>query len=290
MKSSVNSIVEKIKYNFIKNSNVNFTFSIVTFLIIAILFVVQGINLGVDFTGGMVFEVKSLESDFNLPLIRNSLIDKGVKEATVQYSDNQHEIIIKLKGDRGADKVKEVFSGMKIQYDKIDYVGPQVSSELIYTGILSVVLAFLGMFLYLLFRFNWYFALSGIIALVHDVILSIGFFVVTQLEFNTSSVAAILTIIGYSINDSVVIFDRIREYIKIGKNDFAQVINKAIHSTLTRTILTSLTTMLAAIPLIILGEGTLHDFSLIILFGVFIGTYSSIFIAGPLLKFSQKSS
>ncbi len=278
MKNSLNALVQKIDFDFIKNSKI--TFSISTFLIsvIVFLFVSKGLNLGVDFTGGMIFEVKSQQAPFNLAEIRKKMLDKDIQEATVQFLNNHHELLIRLKKDQGSDKIKEIFADQEIQYDRIDYVGPQVSSELVYKGTLATITALIGMFLYLFVRFHWSFAVSGVLALIHDVILSLGFFILLGMEFNIPSIAAILTIIGYSINDSVVIFDRIREY---SKN--RDMINQAIKSTLTRTLLTSFTTMLAALPLVIFGKGVLHDFSLVILFGVFIGTYSSIFIAGPLL-------
>ena len=281
MNNFLNAIVEKVDLDFIKMSRISFPVSIALIIIIIFLFFIKGTNLGVDFTGGMIFEMRSKQSPFDLVNIRKKMAEANIQEATVQYLNNHNEILIRLKAKQGSNQVKKIFSEQDVVYDKIDYVGPQVSSELIYKGILATLTALFGMFFYLLVRFSWPFAAAGVLALIHDVVLSIGFFIITQMEFNVPSIAAILTIIGYSINDSVVIFDRIREY---AKNRSVDTINKAIKSTLTRTILTSFTTMLAAVPLIIFGKGTLHDFSWVILFGVFVGTYSSIFIAGPLLK------
>lgn len=283
MNNWLDSKVQNISFDFVKSGNIACFVSIVFIFSSVILYSTQGINLGVDFTGGQVFEIKSLDAPFDIESIKNELNERYIRESVVYSLGNRHEIVIKLKGKAEVHKIKEIFSSQKVQYDKIDYVGPQVSFELIFKGLMSVGLALAGMFAYLLLRFNWYFALSGIIGLIHDVILSVGFCIITQMEFNIPSVAAILTIIGYSINDSVVIFDRIREYLL--KDNKERIINRAIHSTLIRTILTSLTTALAALPLVVIGKGTLHDFSLIILFGVFVGTYSSIFISGPLLRF-----
>ncbi len=283
----LNSIVEQFGFDFIKRSSVIFSISALLIIVTFVMCLFKGINFGVDFTGGTVFEIKSVGEKFELDKIRQDLQENNIGEAVVQSIDSRGKnIMVKLKGKQDSEQVKAVFLGYKVEYDRIDYVGPQVSSELIYKGVAAITLALFGMFFYLLVRFNISFAVSGVIGLVHDVVLIIGLFSVTQMEFNIPSVAAVLTIIGYSINDSVVIFDRIREHLgKKMEMDFNLVINKAIHSTLTRTILTSLTTVCAAIPLVVVGKGTLHDFSLVILFGVLIGTYSSVFIAGPLLTF-----
>ncbi|MBQ4874944.1 MAG: protein translocase subunit SecF [Rickettsiaceae bacterium H1] len=292
MNNLLNSIVRKINFDFVKNSKFTYSFSVFFILAIIVSYFFYGINFGIDFTGGQIFEIKSLDKPFDSAKIRKDFELNEINDAFVQNLGNENEIIIRLKGNNRSDKIKEMFSTQKVEYKKIDFVGAQISSEFIVKGVLAVFLALLGMFFYLLLRFNWSFALSGVICLIHDVIFSIGLFVVTQMEFNIPSIAAILTIIGYSINDSVVIFDRIREYLakRSKKYDFSELVNQAIHSTLIRTSLTSFTTMLAALPLVILGKSTLHDFSLVILFGVFIGTYSSIFIAGPLVIGDEKLS
>ena len=282
----LDSTLKKIKCNFVRVSIFTNFISVLLILISLIMYFINGINFGIDFIGGQIFEIKSLDKPFDIEKIRNEFELNKIKEASIQYLGNRNEIVIRLKERHESEKVKRIFSSQTVEYLKIDFVGPQVSSELIFKGMIAIFTALIGMFFYLLVRFNWCFALSGVLALIHDVIISVGFFVITRMEFNIPSIAAMLTIIGYSINDSVVIFDRIREHLsKKNKLSFSELINKAIHSTLLRTILTSFTTMLAAIPLVVLGKGVLHDFSLVIFFGVFVGTYSSIFISGPLLKF-----
>ncbi len=287
MNTLLDSIANKINFNFVKKSYFAYLLSTIFLLIAIFIYSLNGFNLGVDFSDGQIFEIKSLDGDFNINNIRQDLKNKNLGEASVQHLGNKKEIIIKLKGTKSSSEdIKQIFSGQTVEYIKIDFVGSQMSKELIFKGLLSVFLALLGMFLYLLFRFNWCFAFSGIIALIHDVCFIFSFFILTKIEFNIPSVAAILTIIGYSINDSVVIFDRIREFSKKKKKlSVAEIIDQAIKSTLVRTTLTSITTILAAIPLVFLGKGTLHDFSITILFGVIVGTYSSIFIAGPLISY-----
>ena len=185
-------------------------------------------------------------------------------------------------------KIQEILSTHfeGIEYRKIDYVGPQVGAELIKKGFLALFMSFLFIMIYIWIRFDWQFGLGGIFALIHDAIVTMGFFSITGLEFNLTSIAAILTIIGYSINDSVVIYDRIRENIRRNKKmDLAQLINSSINSTLSRTILTSSTTLISIIALIAFGGEALRSFSIATFFGIIVGTYSSIYISAPILLY-----
>jgi len=279
--------------NFIKKKNLAFFIS--TILIISSLatLYVKGLNFGIDFTGGIVIEIRT-EKPLDFKKIRPILNNANFGEVTLQTIDNKGDVMIRLQGDEG--KKEETIKSIKnllqeniegtIDYRKVDFVGPQVGEELIETGIIALALAFLAIMVYIWLRFEWQFSVGAIMALIHDVIITIGLFSFTQLEFNLTSIAAILIIIGYSINDSVVIFDRIRENLRrFKKKNIENLLNDSINDNLTRTILTSGTTIASLIALVTLGGNVIYGFSLAVLFGIIIGTYSSIYIASPLLIF-----
>ena len=270
-------------------------FSIISMLFSLILVFFKGLNLGIDFAGGILIEVE-LPSNNNINDLRNVLSSK-FSDVQIQNVDNGSFLIkMPLVNQEQNFLVKNIQQTLQenftqIQYRKIDYVGPQVGSELILKGLLALILSFVAIMIYITIRFDWQFGIGGIFALLHDAIVVLGFFAITGLEFNLTSIACILTVIGYSINDSVVIYDRIRENLKkhpkINLND---LINTSINSTLSRTILTASTTLISLLALIIYGGDVLFSFSVATFFGIALGTYSSIYISAPILFYFDPRS
>ncbi len=258
----------------------------------------KGLNLGIDFAGGILMEVK-IEKQSQIVEIKElrSLVSQYAKDVQVQNIDEKNFLIRVAKSDENQQeliqKLQESISQKysNVEYRKIDFVGPQVGLSLIKNGIIALILSFASIMIYIWIRFDWQFGVGGIFALLHDAILTIGFFAITQLEFNLTSIASLLTIIGYSINDSVVIYDRIRENIKKDpKNNLKNLINSSTNSTLSRTVLTAGTTLFSLIALIIFGGEALKSFSIATFFGIAIGTYSSIYISAPILLYFDPRS
>ncbi|MBZ9987148.1 protein translocase subunit SecDF [Mesorhizobium sp. BH1-1-5] len=254
-------------------------------------FLTLGINYGIDFRGGSLIEVQSKQGDANLGDIRSRLSDLNIGEIQVQQFGAPNDVLIRVgtqdAGENAEQSVIDKVRGeLQDQYDfrRVEVVGPTVSGELAKQGTIAMLIALAGILLYVWFRFEWQFAVGAIVATVHDVVMTIGFFVLTGLEFNQSSLAAILTIIGYSLNDTIVVYDRVREDLrKYKKMPLPQLLNNAINETLSRTTLTSVTTSLALLALVLFGGEVIRSFTMAMLFGVVFGTYSSIFIAAPLL-------
>jgi preprotein translocase SecF subunit len=252
----------------------------------------KGLNYGIDFAGGVVMEIKT-DKPADLSKMRALLADSDIGNASLQHVDSDHQVLLRIKPEAGqnqsqvAGEVKALFSenyADHISYERVDYVGAQVGSEMITASIMALGFGMLAIMGYLWIRFEWQFGVGGILAMFHDAFLTLGFYAATGIEFNLTSVAALLTIIGYSINDSVVIYDRIRENMrKYKKLEMAQLINRSVNETLARTIITSGTLLLALGGLIFYGGQALFGFSVAMFFGAVVGTYSSIFVSAILL-------
>jgi preprotein translocase SecF subunit len=285
---------DKTHFDFMGKRWVGFGFSIVMTLVSLGLLFTKGLNLGIDFTGGILMETHT-EKPLELGALRELLNKQGFGEISLQNTGNDKDILIRIQVTKDDDqakvtaKVKDVLTsqlteGNTIDYRKIDYVGPTVGQELIQAGIWAVLSSFAAIMMYVWFRFEWQYGVGAILALIHDSVMIIGFFVVTRFEFGLTAIAAILTIVGYSINDSVVIYDRIRENMRRFKKMQAfELLNLSINDTLSRTILTASTTLLASMALAIFGGEVIRGFSAAMVFGVIIGTYSSIYISAPTL-------
>ena len=278
------------KYNFLKYKKSFMFISLIFFVLSIFLFYVKGLNLGVDFKGGTVIEMK-FDQPNNSDEIRKSLLKIDLGDVKVKEFGSNKEFLatIEQKGKNNdfVNSIKiqlEKDLNIKIDFRRVEVVGSKVSKELTIDGIYSLIIALTLMLIYIWFRFEWQFSLGSIIALVHDVIITIGVFSLIGYEFNLSIVAAILTIVGYSMNDTVIIYDRIREFLKKDdKQDIIELINDSINSTLSRTLKTSGTTLLALISIYFFGGEILKGFSFALIWGIIIGTYSSIFIASPIL-------
>ena len=256
-----------------------------------LLFVMVGLNYGIDFKGGTLIELKSKAEVADVGDIRTRLNDLNLGDVQVQEFGAPEEVLVRVEAQGAGDNAEQtVVANVRAvleddyEFRRVEVVGPTISGELARDGSIAVIVALLAVLIYIWFRFEWQFALGAILALTHDVILTIGMFAILQLEFSLSSLAAILTIVGYSLNDTVVVYDRIRENLrKYKKMSIPELLDKSINDTLSRTVLTSVTTLLALFALYFFGGAVLSSFTFAMIFGVFIGTYSSIFIAAPLL-------
>ena len=277
---------------FIRHRTIAMVLSSLLVVASVFVFLANGLNFGIDFRGGTLIEASS-ESAVDLAELRGRLGALDLGEVQIQEFGKETDVLIRIAEKEGAtdasnnlSAVEQVREELSSDFDvrRVEIVGPQVSAELIQTGIMAVLAAIASMLIYIWFRFEWQFSIGAVLALVHDVALTIGLFALLQLDFNLSILAAILTIVGYSMNDTVVVYDRVRENLrKYKKMDLAELLNIAINETLSRTVMTSVTTMLALLALYILGGEVIRGFTFAMIWGVIVGTYSSIFIASPLL-------
>ena len=286
-------------------SNINFVskfkkaniFSLVIFILSVIFISLKGLNYGIDFKGGTLIELRT-DTSINASSIRDSLKSMNLGDINVKKFGKAGDYLIKVeqKKSNNSDLIPEIKKTLadnlnaKIDFRRVENVGPKVSSELLKSSIIAVSLALAAMLFYIWIRFEWQFSIGSIIALFHDVIITLGIFSFLSLEINLSIIAAVLTIVGYSMNDTVVIYDRIREnLLKYTKISISDVSNISINETLSRTIITSVTTLLALFSIYVLGGEILRGFSFAMILGVIIGTYSSMFVASPILKFFKVS-
>ena len=288
------------------NRNINFSakFKLANILslfifIISILFILfKGLNYGIDFKGGTLIELRSNNTNVNISEIRASLNSMNLGDVNVKEFGKKGDYLIKVeaKAKNNNELIPEIKKTLinnlnaEINFRRVENVGPKVSSELLQSGIIAISLSLAAMLFYIWIRFEWQFSIGSIVALFHDVIITIGIFSILSLEINLSIIAAVLTIVGYSMNDTVVIYDRIRENLnKHTQLNISETANLSINETLSRTIITSVTTLLALLSIYILGGEILRGFSFAMILGVLIGTYSSIFVAAPVLKFFKVS-
>jgi len=265
--------------------------SVAVLLISIGLIVTKGFNYGIDFAGGTLVQVK-YEGKAPIDKVRKAIIvDKDYESASVTYFGSPDEIVIRTKmsskalGEDLSDKMTQLLKGTgKFEVRRVDMVGAKVGSELREKGLMSMFLAILGILIYVSFRFEWRFAVASVMALVHDVTIAMGAVVLFGIEVNLDTLAALLTILGYSLNDTIIVFDRIREGIRtIRKPDLASIIDESVTQTLSRTTLTSLTTFFVVLTLFLFGGEIIRGFSFTLLVGIIVGTYSSIFVASPVL-------
>ncbi|MEZ0282682.1 protein translocase subunit SecF [Methyloceanibacter sp.] len=289
MFTGIHFIPPDTKIGFVRLRTITWVISALLTIVPLLLVWKVGLNFGIDFQGGTLIEIQTKESVADLGDIRTKVHVLDLGEVQVQEFGAPNAVLIRIAAQPtekeqqdSISKVKQVL-GDQIDYRRIEVVGPTVSSELIAGGTVAVVIAMIGILLYIWFRFEWQFAVAAIASLVHDVTGTIGLYSLLQLEFNLSSIAAILTIIGYSLNDKVVIFDRIRENLrKYKRMPLVELLDVSINETLARAVLTHVTTFLAMLPFLFFGGETIFGFALAMCWGIVIGAYSSIFVASPL--------
>tara|TARA_Y100000590_G_scaffold457073_1_gene608933 strand:- start:704 stop:1621 length:918 start_codon:yes stop_codon:yes gene_type:complete len=287
-------ISRDIKFsNFYKKMNF-FSFILIFLSIIILLF--KGLNLGVDFKGGTLIEIRAENSSTTIAEIRESFLKMNLGDVTVKRFGKESDYLVKIESKKTDDKdfIKTINNklsadlGSVVNFRRVENVGPKVSSELLRAGLLAISLSLAAMLFYIWIRFEWQFSLGAITAIIHDVIITVGIFSFLNYEVNLSIVAAVLTIVGYSMNDTVVIFDRIRENLKkYSKISTKEISDLSINQTLSRTLITSVTTLLALFSIFIFGGAILKGFSFAMIIGVIVGTYSSIFVATPILNYTN---
>ena len=287
-------ISKDIKFsNFYKKMNI-FSSILIFLSILVLLF--KGLNLGVDFKGGTLIEVRTENSKSDIAEIRQSLLRMNLGDVTVKKFGKEQDYLVKIEMTKTNDtnfikSINDQLSsdlGSVVNFRRVENVGPKVSNELLKAGLLAISLSLAAMLFYIWIRFEWQFSLAAIVALIQDVIITLGIFSFLSYEVNLSIVAAVLTIVGYSMNDTVVIFDRIRENLKkYSKISISDISNSSTNETLSRTLITSVTTLLALFSIYIFGGAILKGFSFAMIIGVIVGTYSSIFVATPILNYTN---
>ena len=287
-------ISRDIKFsNFYKKMNI-FSFILIFLSIIVLLF--KGLNLGVDFKGGTLIEIRAENSTTTIGELRESFLKMNLGDVKVKKFGKQNDYLVNIEATKSDDEnfIKSINDKLSadlrsaVNFRRVENVGPKVSNELLRAGLLAISLSLAAMLFYIWIRFEWQFSLGAIAALIHDVVITVGIFSFLSYEINLSIVAAVLTIVGYSMNDTVVIFDRIRENLKkYSKISTKEISDLSINQTLSRTLITSVTTLLALFSIFIFGGAILKGFSFAMIVGVIVGTYSSIFVATPILNYTN---
>jgi len=289
---SVRVVPDDTKFDFIRFRRISFPISAALSIVAISLYFVHGLNFGIDFRGGTLIEIQNKSGPADIAGLRSELGKLGFGDVQLQQFGGPSDVLIRIAEQPGGDQAQQAAVqkvratlGDSVDYRRVEVVGPRVSSELLAYGTVGLMLAIVAILVYLWFRFEWQFALGAMIANVHDIVLTIGFMSVTQIDFDLTSIAALLTILGYSLNDTVVIYDRIREMLRrYKKMPMPDLLNASINSTLSRSIVTHVTVSLALLALLLFGGKAIHSFTATMMFGVvLVGTYTSIFIASPIL-------
>jgi preprotein translocase subunit SecF len=290
---SLRIVPDVTHFDFTQFRRISFPISATLSIIAITLFFTHGLNFGIDFKGGTLLEVRAKSGAADIAAMRASLSTLGLGDIQLQQFGGPDEVLIRVAEQPGGDAAQQEEAVQKVrgalgdavEYRRVEVVGPRVSGELLAYGMIGLMLAILAILIYLWFRFEWQFALGAMIANVHDIVLTIGFMSISQVDFDLTSIAALLTILGYSLNDTVVIYDRIREMLRrYKKMPMPQLLNESINSTLSRSIITHVTVTLALLALLLFGGPAIHSFTAVMMFGVvLVGTYTSIFIAAPIL-------
>ena len=288
----LNLIPHDTKIDFVAKRWWGFSLTILLSLVTLGSLFVNGLNLGIDFKGGILIEAKS-QQVVNVSELRDLLGSLNLGEVSLQEFGSPNDILIRIQRQEGGEEVQQKAiqlvrekMGPSYDYRRVEVVGPTVGEELFTAGLLATIFAILAIALYVAFRFEWQFGVAAFASTIHDVFVTVGLYSILQLDFNLTAIAALLTLAGYSINDTVVVFDRIRETMRRHKaNNLKDVINDSVNQTLSRTLMTAGTTLLALLPLVFMGGPTLINFSLALTWGILVGTYSSIYVAAALLLY-----
>jgi preprotein translocase subunit SecF len=285
-------VPDDTKFDFMRFRRISFPVSALMSILAITLYFTHGLNFGIDFKGGMLIEVQSKVGDADLAKMRSTLGGLGLGEVQLQQFGPPNDVLIRIGEQPGGDEAQQAAVnkvrgalGNEVEYRRVEVVGPRVSGELLSYGVIGLMLAILCILVYLWFRFEWQFALGAMIANVHDLVLTVGFMSITGVDFDLTSIAALLTILGYSLNDTVVIYDRIREMLRrYKKMPMPELLNASVNQTLSRSVITHLTVSLALLSLLLFGGQAIHSFTATMMFGVvLVGTYTSVFIASPIL-------
>ncbi len=283
----VRYIPDNLHIGFMRGRRWSFTLSAVLSIISVVAALTFGFNLGIDFKGGTLLEVQSASGPPDLAALRTKLLGLGFGDVQIQEFGGPTDLLIRIEATADPQKTVEQVRaalGSDFSFRRVETIGPTVSQELVQGSTIAVLLGILSILAYLWFRFEWQFAVAAVITTLHDLVVTVGFFAVFQIDFDLTSIAAILTIIGYSVNDTVVIYDRIRDMLRrYKKMPIDELLDSSLNATFSRTLIVAATTFLATLSLYFFGGEVLRAFSMAMLFGVIIGTYSSIFIAAPLL-------